>query len=783
MAVGVPRFGLATAALLLAGVGACLCLPRLWSWPLHLLAVMTGVVLWLRWKRCGWLGPLLFGFGWAGLQAGWALSLRLPLELEQHEVRVAGTVVELPEHEARRTRFRLRVDDGAAMPSPLRGHLLQLAWYDDFGAREPGPRLALRAGARWQMTVRVRAPRGLANPGGFDGERHALVQRIAATGYLRHADTAVELAPPSGLQAWRETMSGRIETGIDSPSARFVQALALGDTRGLDDADWQVLRAAGLTHLIAISGFHVGLVSGLFALLAAGLWRLFPAWARRVPRPQAAAIAALLGACGYAVVAGFALPTVRTVLMIAVVALARLGRRPLQMASALALALLAVLGVDPLSVLQAGFWLSFAGVAWLLWCLPRERTRPLWREFLSAQGVATLGLLPLTVVLFGQASLAGPLANLVAIPWWSLVVVPLSLLGTALEAVHAGWGGWAWRAAAWCFELSWPGFVALANSRFALWWLPEPAWFAAPLALLGAFWCLLPRGVPGKPLAMLLWLPLLWPDRELPAEGAAELVVIDVGQGLSVLVRTRHHALLYDTGPAVADGYDAGERAVLPTLHALGVARLDRVVVSHGDADHAGGYASVRRGMPVGRALAPAGAGVAEAGACIAGEGWEWDGVRFRFLHPSPGFPYLRNESSCVLRVETAHGVAALLAGDIGTVIEQRLLHDDPAAVRAEVVLVPHHGSGASSGEAFVAASGARLALVSSGYGNRFGHPRADTVRRWQAAGAEVLDTQASGALRVWLQAGEGGLAVRERRQDRRRLWDAATLQQRRQPP
>ncbi|HLL17888.1 MAG TPA: ComEC/Rec2 family competence protein, partial [Rubrivivax sp.] len=276
------------------------------------------------------------------------------------------------------------------------------------------------------------------------------------------------------------------------------------------------------------SGFHVGLVAGFFSLLCAGAWRLFPRLGRLLPRPQASAAAALIGAVGYAAVAGFALPTVRTVLMIAVVVLARASRRPLGAADSLARALLAVLAFDPLALLAPGFWLSFAGVAWLVWCLP-QASGPLWRQFLSAQGAVTLGLLPLTVVLFGQASLAGPFANLVAIPWWSLVVVPLSLVGTALEAAAEGWGGWAWRAAAWCFDLTWPGFSALAESRFALRWLPEAQWFAVPLALLGAFWLLLPRAVPGKALAALLWLPLLWPDRRLPAQGEVELMVVDVG--------------------------------------------------------------------------------------------------------------------------------------------------------------------------------------------------------------------------------------------------------------
>jgi competence protein ComEC len=766
-----PPFAVATAVALLLGITACLRLPAMPPWPLLAALLAAGAWAWLRgrrWRRIAGAGA--FGFALCGLHVVHALALQLPPALEHGDAEVSGTVVELPAHEARRTRFLLRVDDDAAVPAPLRGRLLQLSWYDEYKAVEPSRRFALRAGSRWRFELRLRAPRGLRNPGVFDGEKTALARRVAATGYVRDPQGARMLAQARGVDAWREAMSARIAHAVPLASSRYVRALALGDVRGLDDLDWEALRADGLTHLVAISGFHVGMVAALFALLASGLWRALPGLARRLPRPQAAAFAALLGACGYAAVAGFGLPTVRTVLMIAVVVAARSLRRPVRVADALALAAIAMLAVDPLAALTAGFWLSFAGVAWLAWCLPDAGKR-IVGDFLSAQGVATLGLLPLTVVLFGQASLAGPLANLVAIPWWSLVVVPLSLLGTALDALHAGAGGWAWRAAAWCFDLAWPLLRWLAESPFALWWLPESRWFALPLALLGAFWCLLPRGMPGRWPALLLWLPLLWPSRDLPAKGDAELVVLDVGQGLSVLVRTAGHALLYDMGPAQPDGFDAGERIDVPALHALGVRRLDAAVVSHGDNDHAGGFAAVQRAFPMPVAFSPEGSPVPGTTPCRAGMQWRWDGVRFRFLHPPVYFPYLDNESSCVLRIEAAHG-AALLTGDIGQVVERDLVRRDVAALRADVVLVAHHGSDESSDPAFIEATGAKLALVSAGHGNRFGHPRPEVVERWERAGARVVDTLDAGALRVRLQA--GGAALEARRRSQPRPWDAA---------
>ena len=764
----IAPFGIGVAACLVLGTFACARLPALPHWlPLSLL-LLAGSIGWWRcrdWKRP--LGAALVGFALFGLHATSVLARQLPPAHERGDFAIRGRVVQLPEHEPQRTRFLFRVDRGAEQPAFLRGKLLRLAWYDDRGGAG-SRRHELEPGGEWRFTARLRAPRGLRNPGWSDSEKHMLAARLAATGYVREADPVERLAPRGGIDGWRDSIARRIDAAVDRPSARFVRALALGDTRALDDPDWDTLRATGLTHLIAISGFHVGLVAGFFALAAAGLWWGLPGLGRWLPRPQAAAIGALCGAAGYAAVAGFALPTVRTVLMIAVVVLARLWRRPAGVTDSLALAAIALLLADPLSILAAGFWLSFAGVAWLVWCLPHAQ--PLLRGFLSAQWVATLGLLPLTAVLFGQASLAGPLANLVAIPWWSLVVVPLSLLGTGLEALQAGWGGAAWRLAATCFDLSWPLFEWLAAGRFALWWLPEPRWFALPLALLGAFWLLLPRGVPGKALAALLFLPLLWPDRHLPRAGEVDLVVLDVGQGQSVLVRTARHAFLYDAGPATPEGFDAGERVVVPALHALGVRRLEATIVSHGDADHAGGFAALRRRFDIGTVFAARDAGIDGAAPCLAGTQWQADGVRFRFLHPDLHFPAMRNESSCVLRVESVHGTV-LLTGDVGRVVERLLVHADSDALRADAVLLAHHGSDGSSDPAFIAATGATLALASAGHGNRFGHPHRAVVRRWTDAGAEVAVTSRQGALRVRLR--RDGRHIEARREAQPRPWDA----------
>ncbi|TXK65621.1 DNA internalization-related competence protein ComEC/Rec2 [Alkalisalibacterium limincola] len=597
-----PPLGLASALALLAGITVLMGFPELPPAGGFAVACLAGASAWWRGRRALRLaGAFTVGLGLAGLHGHHALAQRIDADVVgvdlEVELRITGLVrqgtVAASGSGRGFTGFDAVLVSVPQVPE-LEGRRVSLGWY--------GPAPGLAPGQVWEMQLRLRRPRGVLNPGGFDRERRALEQRLAATGYVRQPDQARLLSDGGGLDAWRSRTSERLGQRVAHPGMRFVLGLSLGDTRQMQPQDWDALRATGLTHLLAISGFHVGVVAGLGALLAGALSRLWPAMTRRLPRPMLMAWTALACAIVYAAAAGFSLPTQRAVLMIAAALLARLARRPVVAANSFALALLAVLLVDPLAVLSPGFWLSFLGVGWLLWCLGGSQGGAKPPGYLGAllgtQWVASVGLLPLTVWFFGQASVVGPLANLLGIPLVTLVVVPLALLGTLLSlAWSAGGEALLWTAAT-LVEQGARGMRALAQWPGAMRHLPAPGLPALLLALGGAAWLLMPRGTPGRAMALPLFLPLLWPRLPTPAPGGFEIHVIDVGQGLSLLVRTHAHALLYDTGPNAGGGMDMGATAVVPTLHALGVDRLDALVISHGDNDHVGGMPSVLRAFP-----------------------------------------------------------------------------------------------------------------------------------------------------------------------------------------
>ncbi|AYG44103.1 DNA internalization-related competence protein ComEC/Rec2 [Pseudomonas sp. Leaf58] len=715
------RTGMFALALGLLCLGWLPALPSV-GW-LVLLAVAGCVCLFTRlWP----LGCFLLGLCWACTSAQWALDDRLAAGLDGRTLWLEGRVVGLPTRTAQGVRFELQEARSRRGELPQR---LQLSWFG-------GP--PLRAGEQWRLAVTLQRPAGLLNPHGPDREAQLLARRVGASGTVKAGQL---LAPVTA--GWRDALRQRLLAVEAHGRQAALVALVLGDGAGLAREDWQTLQATGTVHLLVISGQHIGLVAGLLYGLVAGLarWGLWPA---RLPWLPWACALGMSAALAYGWLAGAGVPVQRACLMLAVVLLWRLRFRHLGAFLPLLLALVAVLLVEPLAALLPGFWLSFTAVATLIYCF-RARLggwRP-WQAWTRAQWVMATGLLPVLLATGLPVSLSAPLANLVAVPWISLAVLPLALLGTLLLPLGGAGEVLLWLAGG-LLEVLFRGLALVAQQRPA--WLPSalPLW-AWLLVCLGALLVLLPRGVPLRGLGGVMLLAL-WAPREPVPYGQVEVWQLDVGQGLAVLLRTRHHNVLYDAGPAKGDT-DLGERVVLPTLRKLGVSGLDLMVVSHAHADHAGGAAAIQRGLPVGRVLGGEALDDVQLQPCASDERWMWDGVRFSLWRWADG--QSSNDRSCVLLVE-AQGERLLLAGDMEAGAERAWLAATEMP-RVDWLQAPHHGSRSSSTEAFIRATAPRGVLVSRGRNNSFGHPHAQVVERYRRHGVVMHDTAEQGALRLVL--------------------------------
>lgn len=721
-------------------------------------------------------GSCAAGFFWAAALAHVRMADELPAQWEGRDVEVVGVIASLPQPFERSVRFDLDIErvltSGARVPQRV-----SVAWWGRMpqdGARLPD----VHAGERWRFTVRLKRPHGAANPHGFDYEAWLLERGVRATGYVRPGSSPERLAalvyrPAYCVEAVRERLRARILAALaDRPYAGVIAALVMGDQRAIPFAQWQTFTRTGVNHLMSISGLHVTMVSGLAYALVLALWRRSARLTLRLPAARAAVLAGAATAFLYTLLAGFAVPAQRTLYMICVVAAALWAGTAMSASVVLAAALLVVVVLDPWAVTSAGFWLSFGAVASILFAVVNRVAQPHWMTVWSrTQAAVTIALLPLLLALFQQVSLISPIANAFAIPLVSLVVVPLALAGSVLpfDAVlylaHAAMAG--------CMViLDW-----MSALPHAVWQQHAPQPWAIAVALAGALWMLTPRGVPARWLGAVACLPLFFVMPEAPREGALRLTVLDVGQGLAIVVQTRRHVLLYDTGPAFGPFTDSGNRIIAPYLRAAGVRGLDGLVVSHDDSDHAGGAVSVLQAVPVQwlassvSEMDPLPLLADDAFRCVAGQSWTWDGVRFDILHPtaeSYDSKVKNNDRGCVLKV-SAPGGSVLLPADIERRSEEALLAR-PHALAADVLIAGHHGSKTSSTEAFLNAVQPRAVVFAVGYRNRFGHPHPDVLERYRARGTALYRTDSDGAVSIDV-APEGRISIARHRDRYRRYW------------
>ena len=828
----VPR----SPGLILGGfiVGVALQLQQASLWPSSVYAVvgvlaLLGSAAWML--RAAFRGSgltafvltLLLGFALTGWRATAFHSTALNPALEGRDIAVTGMILAMPQRSEDAVRFRLGIEsahlNGQAVRLPPQ---LLLGWYAGFGGsggfanadKQPAKsallegldpadlELALqrqpqtmRAGEKWQMTVRLKAPHGNSNPFGFDYELWLWEQGVQATGYVRAGPRD---SPPARLSSsgWhpveraRQSVREAIFQHVENRQlAGVVAALVVGDQNAIERADWDVFRATGVAHLMSISGLHITMFAWLASLGFSSLWRrsakLTPRLCLALPASSAGALGGLFLATLYALFAGWGVPAQRTIWMLATVVLLRQSGKQWPWLHVWLLAMAVVVALDPWALMQAGFWLSFVAVGvlfatdsgaahasstgvtaplflrnksesewwkfWLFW-----QFRPQWIGKASSslvnaareQWVVTLALTPLSLLLFNQVSLVGLLANAVAIPWVTLLVTPLAMLGVVWSPL---WNGAAWAVGLLVVFLQWLASWPMASISVAA----APLWCAVAGVLGGGLlalrlpWHWRALGVPLL-LPVLLWQPL----RVTP--GQFELLAADIGQGNAILVRTASHTLLYDAGPRFSRESDAGHRVLVPLLRAMGE-QLDLLVLSHRDLDHVGGAPAVLAMHPQAQLLSSIEDShplqqLRQSSRCVAGQHWLWDGVTFDVLHPTAADYDVTNKSnamSCVLRISNGNQTALLL-GDIEAQQELRLLTDanptTQALLKADVLLVPHHGSKTSSSAPFLDAVQPKLALVQAGYRNRFGHPAASVMARYEERNIQLINSPQCGA-------------------------------------
>lgn len=735
----------------------------------YILAVISLLLLRLPFFR--YLAIFVLGFFWAAFRAEAVLATQLDSRLERRTLLVEGTVLELPRQlTGGRIRFPFhveRLDAGAG-------------WVD-FGARVRlscyHTDIAPAPGERWQLAVRLKRPHGFANPGGFDYERWLFEQRIRATGYVRKdvRNQRIAAGEVSVIRDLRHRLMA-FHDGLDEggTALSLVRALTIGDRSAIVPDQWDRLRATGTSHLMAISGLHISLVAAMVFWLASHAWRRSGRLTEYIPARKAAAMFALVAALLYALLAGFSIPTRRAVIMVGVMMLAVASGRYSSLLQVLCLAVFATLLIDPLSVLAAGWWLSFWAVTVIAWLVTGRIGREGFaQKWIFMHVVLAISMAPLLLVFFQQASLTAPLANIVAVPWVGMLVVPLAMFGTLLFTVSEDAAGLLFELSGWLLDLVWPWLDWLASLDFTSWYQHQPIpWTLLP-ALAGLALLFVPRGMPGRWLGLLLLLPLFVITPLWPGPGAARVTLLDVGQGLAAVVQTQNHTLVYDTGPGFGPAFDAGRSVLVPFLRRQGVRALDMLIISHGDNDHIGGADSLLHAYSAASILSSVPEKLPDHAVhhCRQGQRWNWDGVEFLVLHPASATGLTGNNASCVLRIEAMGGYRLLLTGDIESAAELQLLSSRADVLPAEVLVVPHHGSKTSSLPAFIRAVAPEIAVFPAGHLNRFHFPDRDVVARYDAAGATRYQTGESGAVGIDLAADSTDPVVSRYREENPRYW------------
>ena len=781
------------ALFLLAGASLLLFIPDILPSAVLLVMLMFGFSLWviLAWTSpkkqyyTKYLCAFIFGFAYASLSASFMQDTVISSEYEGKDIHVSGVIDSVPQLKTYTTskgklvsnmKFIMLVEHAKDGYGNQIENLnkIKLSWYSSHQQ--------LTAGQRWKLIVRLKKPVGFANFGGFDYERTLFSKRIGATGYVTKRYKS-ELLPGTTIEAWNDILRERVITKLkatlpDHELNGIILALATGYRSDINSEQWNTLLISGTNHLVAISGLHIGLIAGISFFICKFVWYLSPRLRIRVAPIKVGACGAIIAAVIYSALAGFSIPTQRALLMVTLLMCAILFKRYTRPEQVLAVALAVILLIDPLAVLMPGFWLSFAAVLIIIFAICKFKLAGGWKrgvlQWIYIQCAISIGLAPLTLLFFERVSLISPLVNLIAVPLFSSLIVPLVFIAMVLLFL--------------CPQLSTLLFIGIQWSLEKFWLLIEyfsgfeMATFSCSKMAVIAFTCsfiVLVVSAYYKKWKIILLIPLLLIPYLLsgPSLGTGEFEIdfLDVGQGTAIVVKTANYNLLYDTGPN--RGLDAGESVVVPYLKASGISKLDKLVVSHADNDHAGGAKAVIDAVniehiTVGEQLENI---KVPSSACRQGKKWKRDGVEFSFIYPfgsKTGKTKSGNDASCVLFIKSEYG-SLLLTGDITKSVERKLIkHYNDDQLNIDIVSVPHHGSKGSSSKEFVAAISPEYAVVSSGYRNRYKFPKPAVVRTYINIGAKIINTADSGMITI--HVGEKGISKPSQyRLDNHRVWMA----------
>ena len=708
------------------------------------LVIPVLILFWIFLPALRWFFSYFLGFFWMLLAVGNVLEQELPKELISKTVSITGIVSSLPEDKQNRTRFDFLIEEmhheGKLIPGPKK---VRLNWY--------GREIKINAGEKWRLDVRLKPAKGMANPGGFDYERWLFENKITAKGYVYGKGQTQLLAEPPwySVNHWRQALRDKINNSSLAPDHMpLINALLIGDRSQVTEQQWHVLSATGTNHLLAISGLHIGLVAGVFYWIVYRLFRKSKRLLLYLPAYKIAAIGSMFAAIVYAAMAGFSIPTQRALIMIGVALLLMVMNRRINSSKILAIAVLCVLLFDPLSVLSVSFWLSFAAVAIIVFSVQsRLETTSLWWQYGKIQWVISLAMIPIVLYAFQSFSVVSPLANLLAVPWVSFVVVPLVFLA-AIFSMFLPVFEFILQVVNYSLEILWWVLELFSSWSLAKWYGNIPNIWVLLLSLIGAALLISPKGLPVRLPGFVLFLLIFFVAEEEIEKGGFKLVQLDVGQGLSSVIQTGNHILVYDAGAKFSESFDMGSAVIVPYLRTINKHQIDSLIISHGDNDHIGGMNSLIEKFSVMKIYS----GVMEktpfnnAIPCTKGSSWVWDGVKFEILHPDPKHKLSDNNGSCVLKISN-HSHSVLLTGDIEKKAEKLLLVESERTLDVDVIVAPHHGSKTSSTLAFIEATSPEWVIFPAGFLNRFGFPKQTIVDRYESKGSKTLTTGVLGAI------------------------------------